>query len=174
MNNLELYHVSEDPHIELFKPRPSPSKLKGLRHDCVFAINDKLLHNYLLPRDCPRVTYYAGSQTSSSDIEKFFNFNSKNKFVVAIEKAWLEKIRYCTLFLYKMPVDEFELLDEVAGYYVSFNSVESVEMIKISDLINEIKNRGVQLLVLPEIKSLALNVSKSTLNFSNIRIRNAI
>lgn len=55
-----LYHVSEEPGIARFDPRPAT----GVEWPVVWAIGDERLHNYLLPRDCPRVTFFAGPRTS--------------------------------------------------------------------------------------------------------------
>jgi len=59
-----LFHISEDADIKIFNPRPSPSYFEGIRGNVVFAISEKLLHNYLFPRECPRVAFYAGDKTS--------------------------------------------------------------------------------------------------------------
>ena len=48
-----FFHVSEAADIERFDPRPS-----ALTHEpVVWAIDEERLRNYLVPRDCPRVTY---------------------------------------------------------------------------------------------------------------------
>ena len=61
-----LFHVSEELGIERFEPRPSPSADEPV----VWAIDADRLRNYLLPRDCPRVTYYAGRATAAADVER--------------------------------------------------------------------------------------------------------
>jgi hypothetical protein len=53
-----LFHVSEDSGIERFEPRPS----RYADEPVVWAIDADRLRNYLLPRQCPRVTYYAGHE----------------------------------------------------------------------------------------------------------------
>jgi hypothetical protein len=55
-----LIHVSEESDIELFEPRRS----EYMDEPVVWAIDATRLCNYLVPRDCPRVTYYAGRTTS--------------------------------------------------------------------------------------------------------------
>lgn len=73
-----LFHVSEEASIERFEPRWSES----VGDKVVWAIDEDRLHNYLLPRECPRVTYYAGSQTASEDVDRFLG---TSKAVVAVE-----------------------------------------------------------------------------------------
>ena len=38
--------------------------------------------NYLLPRDCPRVTYFAGRETAAADVERFLG---SSPAVIAVE-----------------------------------------------------------------------------------------
>ena len=52
-----LFHISEESDIARFEPRAS-EYATGL---VVWAIDETRLCNYLLPRECPRVTYYAGA-----------------------------------------------------------------------------------------------------------------
>ena len=166
-----MFHVSEDPDIKIFHPRPAPA-FPDLKKDVVFAVSETLLHNYLLPRDCPRVTYYAGQSTAEEDKKKFLSDNCE--YVIAIEEKWLEKSQSTELFLYEFNSSSFELLDEIAGYYVSFESQTPVSKTTISHPIKTITDRGnVELRVLGNLQTLAKNVADSSLNFSIIRMRNA-
>ena len=53
----------------------------------VWAIDADRLRNYLVPRECPRVTYYAGRETTAADVERFLG---SSPAVVAVESGWLE------------------------------------------------------------------------------------
>ena len=107
-----LFHVSEQPGIELFEPRWSEQANRTV----VWAIDADHLHNYLVPRDCPRVTYYAGPQTARADVERFL---ATSHAVVAIESGSFEQLRSCHLYCYHLPPDTFECIDTCAGYFVS-------------------------------------------------------
>src|SRR5688500_16965873 len=107
-----LFHVSEDPGIEWFEPR-QPS---GDGAPVVWAIEAGRLRNYLVPRDCPRVTYYAGPATTAADRERFL---ASSRAVVAIEGTWYARLQSCGLYCYHLPPDTFECIDECAGYFVS-------------------------------------------------------
>lgn len=52
-----LFHVSEDSGIEVFEPRPAA--LFPNLGPVVWAVAESHLVNYLLPRECPRVTFCA-------------------------------------------------------------------------------------------------------------------
>lgn len=170
--SIRLYHVSEDSSIKLFEPRPSPSHYESIASEVVFAITDKLLHNYLLPRDCPRVAFYSKHDTSQSDKEIFFGKNSSD-YVVAVESKWHDVVQRTTLYCYEFPTDDFVLLDEGAGYYITYNTVAPISIRPIHDILGELVNRGVDLRLLPTLIPLAQAVSKSTLQYSLIRMRNA-
>ncbi|HEY4325579.1 MAG TPA: hypothetical protein VGN20_16405 [Mucilaginibacter sp.] len=167
-----LFHISEKPGIGLFEPRPSPSHFDSITGDCVYAISGTLLHNYLLPRDCPRVTYYLADETTESDKEKFFG-NSAASHIVIVESDWYQRIRETTLFCYEFSNEVFALLDECAGYYISYKPVIPLSVSQINDIMAELLNRNIELRFTPSLIKLANDVVKSSLNFSIIRMRNA-
>jgi len=79
-----LYHVSEEDGITVFKPRLPPSDDSGVRGEVVWAIDEEHLPNYLLPRDCPRVTFGVSAQTTVEDRGVYFGGSIGHR-VVAIE-----------------------------------------------------------------------------------------
>ena len=161
-----LFHVSEQPGIQLFEPRPS----QYVQEPVVWAIDADHLRNYLLPRDCPRVTFYAGSKTTPPDVEKFLG---SSPAVVAVESGWLDRLRSCRLYCYHVPAETFECIDECAGYFVSRKSVVPASVEFFDDPIAELLKRGVELRFLPSLWSLRDAVVSSTLQFSLIRMQNA-
>ena len=107
-----VFHVSETPGITRFDPRVDD---KGRNR--VWAIGESRLHNYLLPRDCPRVTYYATTTTTPADRRAFFSVSDAAS-VVAIEQAWLPALRSAQLHVYEFDASAFTLEDSIAAYYV--------------------------------------------------------
>ena len=161
-----LFHVSEESGITRFAPHVS----EYARGPAVWAIEEPRLCNYLMPRECPRVTYYAGADTTSDDVERFLG---SSPAVVAIETGWLERARSARLYCYRMPPDSFERLDACAGYFVSRKTVVPSGVEVIHDPLSELLRRGVKLRVLPSLWSLRDAVVASSLQFSLIRMRNA-
>ena len=161
-----LFHVSEQADIQLFEPRWSEQANRNV----VWAIDADRLRNYLLPRECPRVTYYAGPQTATADVERFLG---TSQAVVAIESGWFEQLRLCRLYCYHLPPDTFECIDTCAGYFVSSDSVVPARAEVLDDLILELLKRGVELRLVPSLWPLRDAVVASTLQFSLIRMRNA-
>ena len=167
-----LYHISDDPRIARFEPRPPPSPRPGLDGRMVWAIGERLLHNYLLPRDCPRVTFYAGAASAPADVERLLGASGA-RHVVAIESRWLAALRAGRLYQYALPPDTFELQDAAAGYYISRAPVLPVAVTPIDDLLGALLARDVELRVMPSLWRLHDAVASSTLQFSIIRMRNA-
>ncbi|MFT4154755.1 DUF6886 family protein [Parafilimonas sp.] len=169
-----LFHISETSSIDIFIPRPSPSYLDNVHGDVVFAVSEKLLHNYLLPRDCPRVTYYADEKTTQQDRDIFL-VQSNTKFVVAIEAAWLSAAQHTAIFCYELPADNFKLADACAGYFVSYVPVNPLSVTCIGNPLKALLQRGnIELRVMPSLQTLSIKVAASSLAFSIIRMRNAV
>jgi Family of unknown function (DUF6886) len=162
-----LYHISEESDIVRFVPRPS-EYANGL---VVGAIEERRLCNYLLPRECPRVTYYAGPATGAADVDRFLG---SSPAVVAIESGWLDRVRLARLYGYHMPPETFECLDACAGYFVSPVPVIPSRVEVFDHVLGELVRRGVELRVLPTLWPLRDAVVASSLQFSLVCMRNAI
>ncbi len=169
-----LYHVSEVSGICTFKPRVPPSSDSGITYAVVWAVDDSLLHNYLLPRDCPRVTFYATENSDERDLRMLLGPSARTtRAVVAIESRWLPRVRATSVYLYRMPPDEFEIADETAGYWVSTQTVSPLDVTEVRDCIGAIVERNVELRCVPSLWPLHDAVMHSSLSFSCIRMRNA-
>ena len=161
-----LFHVSEEPGIERFEPRASGAVAEPV----VWAVDGARLRNYLVPRECPRVTFYAGPDTTPADAEKFLG---SSPAVVAVEGDWLGRLRACRLYCYHLPPETFECMDECAGYFVSRDPVAPAHVQVFADLMAELLRRGVELRLLPDLWPLHDAVAASSLRYSLIRMRNA-
>ena len=165
-----IYHFSEEPDIAYFKPRFSTPALGAV----VWGVSKAAMYKYLLPRDCPRVTFRADAQTSTRDAQSFFGHSSM-RCIVAIESCWLETVRRTKLYRYHLPADTFKLAlgDERTQYYISDQPVTPLSVVCIDDLLKALIDFGVELRVMPSLWPLYDAVVNSTLAFSIIRMRNA-
>jgi hypothetical protein len=161
-----LFHISEQPDIVRFEPRASEFAA-GL---VVWAIEEDRVCNYLVPRECPRVTYYAGAETTTADVERFLG---SSPAVVAIESGWLDRFRSTRLYCYHMPPQTFDCLDACAGYFVSRVPVIPLQLEVLDDPVAELLGRGVELRIVPSLWPLRDAVFESSLRFSMVRMRNA-
>ncbi len=168
---MRLYHISEDPDIRLFQPRPSPSYYSGLIEKVVFAVSDDFLYNYLLPRDCPRVSFYINKESSQYDINKFIG-NCKAIAILYVPSEWKESIERVTLYCYDFPIDTFALFDTNAGYYISKEAIVLLSIRAITDISRELSISNVELRYTESLTALAEQVQESSLNYSLIRMRN--
>jgi hypothetical protein len=162
-----LFHVSEESGIGRFEPRASEYAAGTV----VWAIDAERLRNYLLPRECPRVTFYAGRETTVVDVGRFLG---SSPAVVAVESGWMERLRSCRLYCYHLPPATFECVDECAGYFVSRVPVVPVRVEVIADPVAELLRRGVELRFAQSLWPLRDAVVASSLQFSLIRMRNAL
>jgi hypothetical protein len=162
-----LFHISEESGIERFEPRAPANGGEPV----MWAIDAGRLRNYLVPRQCPRVTYYAGPKTTAADVERFLG---SSPAVVAVESGWLEHLRSCRLYCYHLPSETFESLDDCAGYFVSRVTVLPARVEVFDDSIAELLRRGVELRFVPSLWPLRDAVIASSLEFSLIRMRNAL
>lgn len=173
MTKPNLFHISDRADITVFEPRPPrPDHPLGVSEPLVFAIEERLLHNYLLPRDCPRVTFYARPDSDPTDVARLLGATAA-RHVVAIESSWLNRLRQTTLWLYEFPTDSFEVLDQGAGYWVSRVAVRPLAVSRVDDLLGELVRRDVELRVTPSLWPLRDAVLASSLQFSFIRLRNS-
>lgn len=167
-----LFHVSEEPGIARFEPRPPPSLDSGVTGDAVWAVDEDHLPNYLLPRDCPRVTYTSAPETTPDDAARYFE-GAKAKRIIAVEEAWKQRILDTALYIYDMPDADFSLVDRSAGYYIARSAVTPLDVREIRDPISEIASRDCVLRFVSELWPLRDAVVASSLDYSIIRMRNA-
>jgi hypothetical protein len=166
---MRLFHVSEEPDLEIFDPRHDPTGRLG---PVVWAIDEEHLPNYLLPRDCPRITFAAGLRTSERDREAFLSSTTARR-VIAIESAWKERAARQALWVYEMPPSQFESVDVCAGYFVARQAVRPKSRELIPSALDALLRRDIELRVLDTLWPLRDAVLESTLEYSIIRMRNA-
>lgn len=167
-----LYHVSEASDIEVFQPRMPTAGSAGAQSPVVWAVDRPHLPNYLLPRECPRVTFHRTTTSSKHDEERLLGLGGASH-VVAIESAWYERAVGSTIWVYEFSPEPFACTDTTAGYFVSPVAVVPVCRRQITNPIAEVVRLGVELRVVPSLLALAEEVTSSSLAFSCIRMRNA-
>jgi hypothetical protein len=170
--NIKLYHISNKPGIKRFDPRPAPSKSAKQEGLMVWAIDYDHLHNYLLPRDCPRVTFFAKDHSDPKDVERLMAGTSA-KHVIAIETRWLSKIQKQCLYQYEFDSKDFTLVDEIAGYWISRKPVIPIAETKIDNILSALLEHDVELRIMPSLWKLREAVINSTLAYSIIRMNKA-
>lgn len=165
---MALYHFSEDPTIARFVPRPPLARPEV--EPLVWAIDDWHAPLYYVPRDCPRVCFWPLPTTTPEDRERFFG-GVADRMVIAIEAAWLPRLRACALYRYTMPPETFVSLHD-HGVHVSRETVVPLAVEPLGDLLARLTEAGVELRVCGSLEPLWRAVSHTSLHWSLIRMRN--
>ena len=92
--------------------------------------------------------------------------------VHVIESGWLRRMRDCTLYAYRLPVEPFRP-DQVGGYWVADVPVDAIERIIVDDLLDRHAQAGIELRITPSIWPFWQRVVNSTVEFSGSRLRNS-
>jgi hypothetical protein len=161
-----VYHISEDPGITRFEPRMLPTTDRPV----VWAVSDDRVRNYLLPRDCPRVTFFAGERTTPADRDRLLG---AAEAVVAFESHWLTRVRNTRLYCYHLPHESFTCVDRCAGYWQSVETVAPAHVEVFEDCLGALAARGVEIRIVPTLWPLHDQVLASSVSYSIIRMRNA-
>lgn len=156
-----LFHVSEQGGISRFEPRPN-YRLAG---EMVWAVDEPHLVNFLTPRDCPRITFGRGPETTPADATRF---QLHARRVVAFEAAWLERLRACALTIYELPAATFAPENREAGYWISSVAVTPLASWTQTDLLDALSRAGAEVRIVQNFWPLRDAVANSSLEFSII------
>ncbi len=165
-----LWHFSEDPALGRFEPRPAAAA-PG-RPPLVWAVDTRHSPLFWFPRDCPRGCAWPASTTTAADRERFFGQGGAGR-VHVIEGGWLDRVRDCRLYAYRLPAEPFSPHETVGGYWVTERTVTAAERVTVDDLLGRHAAAGIELRVVPSVWPFWRRVTASTVEFSGSRLRNA-
>lgn len=166
-----LWHVSEDPTLSHFAPHRAKTALTD--ELLVWAVDTRHLPLYWFPRDCPRCTFWAGRRTTDADVGRFLDGDRLARIHV-VEDGWMDRIARTTLALYWLPDRTFVESPDTAGYWTSREAVDALERVIIDDLVGRHRAAGIALRGAANVWPLWDAVVASTLEFSAMRLRNAL
>ena len=157
-----LWHFSEDSSLGRFVPREGK----------VWAIDDPHSWLYWFPRDCPRACFWAVGSTTDGDVERWLD-DDRDRRVAVIETRWLARMRGVRLYAYRLPPEPFDVVED-ERFYIASTPVDAVERVELGDLLARHADAGVELRVAPSLYPLWDKVIETTLDFSGIRLGNAV
>ena len=163
-----LWHVSEDPAIEVFVPHHQP--LHALDEPLVWAVDTWHMPLYWFPRDCPRACWWARDDTTDDDVGRWLD-GDRARRVSVIESVWLVRMRTVRLYAYRLPDESFVPWDR---FFVSRETVAPLELVELGDLLARHADAGIELRIAPALYPLWDTVIRTTLEYSGIRLRNAV
>ena len=163
-----LWHFSEDPDLARFRPHTPATNPTA--PPLVWAVDTRHAPTFWFPRDCPRGCIWPVSTTTAADRERFFGQSGAGR-VHVVETGWLDRIRACRLYAYRLPTEPFRP-HEVGGYWVSAEQVDAIERIEAGDLLARHAQAQIELRITPSLWPFWRRVVKSTVEFSGSRLRN--
>ncbi|MGD0609349.1 MAG: DUF6886 family protein [Streptosporangiaceae bacterium] len=164
-----LWHFSEDSSLGRFRPHTPATNPAA--PPLVWAVDTRHAPTFWFPRDCPRGCIWPVSTTTAGDRERFFGQSAARR-VHVIEADWLERVRACRLYAYRLPPEVFRP-HGVGGYWVADKPVEPIEQVVIDDLFGRHAAARIELRITPSIWPFWRRVADSTVEFSGSRLRNA-
>lgn len=164
---MRLFHFSPQSNIDVVMPQPDP---QGVAEPLVWAIDDWHQAMYLFPRDCPRVFVWPTEATTPEYLTAYKKMTSC-RMVAHIELGWLDRLSQITIYRYELAPDGFESLGN-AGMWVSPAPTMPINVERIDNIEKALSDAGVELRVLPSLKSLE-PLWETSLHVSGIGLGNA-
>jgi hypothetical protein len=157
-----------DAAIARFEPHVSATAASN--EPRVWAVDSRHLPLYWFPRECPRGTFWATSHTTRQDAELMGDASR----VHLVETSWLERMHSARVVAYRLPEATFTPDGQVGGYWLSRAAVEPLDGMQLGDLVARHEGSGIELRAVPNLWPIWNRVVASTLEFSGIRIHNAL
>jgi hypothetical protein len=162
----QLFHVSDEGPFAVMDPRPSPAGSPHEGREWVWAVDEERLPNYLLPRQCPRVCW-------STARVKHDLLRSPAARVIAVEHRWAPDLLRAGLKVHLIDSTGFTLLDATAGYWVSEQTAQVMDVRRVENCFTALAERRVELRFTSSLWPYVDAVMAADAEFSAIRMRNA-
>src|ERR1019366_616870 len=115
----------------------------------VWAVDSRPAPSFWFPRDCRRGCIWPVSTTTAEDRERLFG-QSDSQRVHVVEADWLERVRCCRLYAYRLPIDAFRP-HEVGSYWIANEKVEATGRVVVDDLLGLQARARIELRITPSI-----------------------
>jgi len=169
----EVLHFSEDPGIERFEPHVAATSQQLEAY--VWAVDAANAPSYWFPRQCPRAMAWPGPEATDEDVARILGPGRRR--VHAVEYRWLARIRAARVFAYRFDAGPFRPFGD-ARHPHAHVAVEPVVPLAppepIGDLLALHEDAGIELRVMANLWPFWEAVTASTVEFSGIRLRNAV
>jgi hypothetical protein len=162
----ELFHVSDEGPFTTMSPRPSPPGTPHEGRNWVWAVDERRLPHYLLPRECPRVCWATPREPHSL-------LGSPAARVIVVEHRWLPRLLRAGLHVHHLDSAHFTLLDPDAGYWVSDRTAGVQDVRQVDDCLTALGEQDVEVRLTASLWPYVDAVVAAGGEFSAIRMRNA-
>lgn len=174
----QVLHFSEDPTIKRFAPHVA--KTAQQPEPYVWAVHWDRAPDYWFPRQCPRAMAWRAPWSSEEDVQAILGPSATaclSRRVHAVEYGWLEAIRTAQLYAYRFAEENFKPFGDPKSAHAMVCDHEVAPLgppERVGDLLALHHEAGIELRVLPNLWPFWDAVITSTLDFSGIRLRNAL
>jgi hypothetical protein len=162
-----LLHFSEDPTIARFDPHVPATNPEHV--PAVWAIDEPHAPVYWFPRDCPRGSVWASSESERLVLADLFHTTAHR--VHARKLGWLERIRHAELFVYELDPAPFTEWPVAEGQWIASEPVVPIGVRPVGDLLDLHVRAGIELRFVPDLSRFWDVVVASGLSFSGVRLR---
>ncbi len=162
-----LLHFSEDPTITRFEPHIPATN--PTHEPAVWAIDEQHAPVYWFPRDCPRGSVWASSESERVVLADLFHTTARR--VQATRLDWLERIRRTQLFVYELDPTPFTEWPAAQGQSTAREPVEPIGVRPVGDLLDLHVDAEIELRFVPDLTRFWDVVVASGLPFSGVRLR---
>jgi hypothetical protein len=140
----------------------------------VWAVDAAREPDYWFPRNCPRAMAWLLPTTTSGDRDLVLGPAPSGR-VHAVEYVWLDAIKRCELFRYRLPASPFRPVDRAVPHaYVAEETVTPLGPPEpVGDLFDRHSTAGIELRVLDNLWPWWDKVTTTTVGYSGIRLANA-
>ena len=164
-----LLHFSEDPDIKVFKPHV-PASSPDIA-PMVWAVDAAHAPGFWFPRMAPRACCWRGEKPLT-DLGRELLGNSMRMH--AMERAWLEPMRSCRMYVYRFDSTPFSTQNTDAGYYSTRETIKPLSVATVGDLLELHAQAGIELRIVENLWPTIDAILESGLEFSIIRKMNAL
>ena len=164
---MPLFHVSEDPDIEVFVPRLA--EVVQFDEELVWALDGQHIPAYWFPRDCPRATVWARDDEEFAILSQTFGTEADRLHV--IESGWRERLDRSSVFVYSFDESGFEPFAEIDGCWVARTAVTPTGIRPLGDLVALHRAAGIELRMVDNLWPTIDDITSCGLPFSIIRAR---
>lgn len=167
----EVLHFSEDPTITEFVPHVAATAQQPEAY--VWAVDHDRCPDYWFPRQCPRAMAWLGENTTTADRLAILGPSASR--VHMVEYGWLEAIRRASVYAYRLAAEAFEPFGDPPHAMVSTVPVRPLGPPEpVGDLLALHDGAGIELRVVNNLWPWWDAVIASTVEFSGIRLKNAL
>ena len=168
-----LLHFSENPHISVFHPHIPARSSGAFSGPMVWAVDEEHAPGFWVPRDCPRACCWSGGRPLSETGRALLGLGAGER-MHAVEGAWLERVRACTLYVYRFDPEPFEFYNRNAGYHAARQTLIPLSVEPVGDVLDLHARAGIELRIVPNLWPLIDAIIGSDLEFSIIHKEDAL